>query len=148
MNLSISIDATPEAVFAVVADVEHAPDRIDGYERVEMLTDGPVRVGTKWRETRRVKNKQSVEEWEMTAFERPSGFSAYCDSQGYDVHWTMRVDPEGDANRLTLHMTTKPRTWIGTLMTPVEWILSGICKRMVCKDLESTKAYIERSAST
>jgi len=148
MNLSININATPEAVFAVVSDVENSPDRIDWFEKVDMLTDGPVRVGTKWRETRRMNNKQCVEEWEMTAFESPNYFSAYCDSQGYDVEWTMRVDPEGDGSRLTLDMKTKPRTFIGKLMTPVEWLMSGMCKTIVRKDLESTKAYIEQGEST
>ena len=148
MNLSIRIDATPEAVFAVISDVENSPDRIDGFEKVDMLTDAPVGVGTKWRETRRMNNKQSVEEWEMTAFDSPNYFSAYCDSGGYDVEWTMRIDPEGDGSRLALDMTTRPRTFIGKLMTPVEWLMSGMCKRMVRQDLESTKAYIEQGAST
>ncbi len=147
MNLSISISATPETVFAVVSDVENSPDRIDWFEKVDMLTDGPVRVGTKWRETRRMNNKQCVEEWEMTAFESPIYFSAYCDSQGYDVQWTMRVDPEGDGSRLTLDMTTRPRTFIGKLLTPVEWVMARMMKTMVRKDLESTKAYIEQGSS-
>lgn len=147
INLNISINATPEVVFAVVSDVENSPDRIDWYEKVDMLTGGPVRVGTKWRETRRTNNKQSVEEWEMTAFESPNYFSAYCDSQGYDVQWTMRVHPEGDGSRLTLDMTTKPRTLIGKLMTPVEWLMSAMCKKMVRKDLENTKAFIEQRSS-
>ena len=146
MNLSIRIQAAPEAVFAVVSDFENSPDRIDCYEKVDMLTDGPVGVGTKWRETRRMNNKQSVEEWEVTAFESPNYFTAYCDSQGYDVEWTMRVDPEGDVSRLTLEMTTKPRTFIGKLLTPVEWLLSTMMKSMVRKDLESTKAYIEQGS--
>lgn len=147
MNLSISINATPETVFATVSDVENSPNRIDWYEKVDMLTDGPVRVGTKWREIRRMYNKQSVEEWTMTAFESPHYFSACCDSQGYDVEWTMRVDPENDGSRLTLNMTTKPRTFIGKLMAPVEWLMSAMCKKMVRKDLESTKAYIEQGLS-
>lgn len=144
INLSISINATPEAVFAVISDFENSPDRIDWFEKVEMLTDGPVRVGTKWRETRRMKNKQSVEEWKMTAFESPNHFSAYCDSQGYDVEWTMRVSPEGDGSRLTWDMTTKPRTFVGKLLTPVEWLMLGMMKTITRKDLESTKAYIEK----
>ena len=148
IHLSVSINATPETVFAVVSDVENSPDRIDWYEKVDMLTDGPVRVGTKWRETRRMNNKQSVEEWEMMAFDSPNYFSAYCDSQGYDVEWTMRVDAEGDGSRLTLGMATRPRTFIGKLLTPVEWLMSGVCKRMVRKDLESTKAYIEQQDSS
>ena len=148
MNLSISINATPEVVFAVVSDVENSPDRIDWFEKVDMLTDGPVRVGTRWRETRRMNNNQSVEQWEMTAFESPHFFSAHCDSNGYDVEWTMRVDPEGDGSRLTLEMTTKPRTFIGKLLTPIEWLMSGMCRRIVRKDLEGTKAFIEQGSST
>ena len=143
MNLSVAIDATPEAVFAVVSDVENAPNVIDGYEKVDMLTDGPVGVGTKWRETRRMNNRLSVEQWEMTAFESPNYFSAYCDSQGYDVQWTMRVAPEGNGSQLTLDMTTEPRTVFGKLMTPIEWLMSAMCRKMVQKDLECTKKYIE-----
>ncbi len=148
INLSISINAAQQTVFNVVSDVENSPDRIDWFEKVNMLTDGPVRVGTKWRETRHMNNRQSVEEWEMTAFENPNYLSAYCDSHGYDVEWTMRVDPEGDGSKLTLDMTTRPRTFVGKLMTPVEWFMSGMMKKIVLKDLESTKAYIEKHAST
>ena len=61
MNLNVTINATPETVFAVVSDVANSPKRIDWYEKVDMLTNGPVRVGTKWRETRRMSNKLSVE---------------------------------------------------------------------------------------
>ncbi len=148
MNLSILISAAPEAVFAAVSDVENSPDRIDWYEKVEMLTDGPVRVGTKWRETRCMNKQRSVEEWEMTAFESPDYFSAYSDSHGYDVIWTMRVEPAREFSRLALEMTTRPRTFIGKLMTPVEWLMSGMMKSIVRKDLESTKAYIERNSTT
>ena len=59
----------------------------------------------------------------------------------------MRVDPEGQGSRLTLEMATKPRTFIGKLMTPVELLLSGVCKKIVRKDLESTKAYIEQKGA-
>lgn len=147
INSGVTINATPETVFTVVSDFENSPDRIDWYEKVEMLTDGPVHIGTKWRETRRMNNRQSIEEWEVTAFESPNTFTAYCDSQDYDVEWTMRVAPDGEASRLTLKMTTRPRTFIGKLMPPVEWLMSGMCRKMVRKDLESTKAYIEQGSS-
>lgn len=143
MNLSVSINASPEVVFNVIADFENSPDRIEWYENVEMLTDGPVGVGTKWRETRVMNNKQSLEDWELTAFERPNYLSAYCDSQGYDVSYTMRVEPEDGGSRLSLEMTTSPRTMLGKLLTPIEWLMSGMMKKIVSKDLVSTKAYIE-----
>lgn len=147
INLSIGINATPEDVFEVVSDVEKSPDRLHGYEKVELLTDGPVRVGTKWRETRNMSGKHSVQEWEMTAFDSPKRFSAYCDAEGYDVEWTMGVEAVGDVSRLTLNMTTKPRTFIGKLLTPVELLMASMCKGIVRRDLESTKAYIEQRSS-
>ena len=143
MNLSISINAAPETVFDVIADIEKSPERIEWYEHVEMLTEGPVGVGTKWRETRVMNNKKSFEDWELTAFERPSYFTAYCDSHGYDVNYTMRVQPEGDGSKLSLDMTTNPRSLTGKLMKPWEWLMSGMMKKIVLKDLESTRAYIE-----
>ena len=60
----------------------------------------------------------------------------------------MGVEPDCDGTRLTLNMTTKPRTFIGKLLTPVELLMSSMCKAMVRKDLESTKAYIEQGSST
>lgn len=146
MNLSIGIDAPPESVFDVVSDFEHSPDRIEWFERVEMLTDGPTRVGSRWRETRVMKGKRSSEDWELTAYEPPSHFSAYCDSQGYDVNYTMRVEPEGSGSKLSLEMTTSPRTFVGKLMTPLEWLMAGMMRKIVLKDLESTKAFIERKS--
>lgn len=143
MNLGIDIDATPETVFKVVSDFENSPNRIDWFEKVEMLTEGPLAVGTKWRETRVMNKRQSIEEWELTAFDCPNSFSAYCDSQGYDVKYTMRVEPQRNGSRLTMEMTTQPRTLIGKLMTPLEWLMAGMMKKIVLKDLESTKAYIE-----
>ena len=43
--------------------------------------------------------------------------------------------------------TTRPRTFVGKLLTPVETILSGMMRSVVRRDLESTKADIERNTS-
>ena len=147
LNLSIGINAKTETVFDVISDIENSPDRIEWYENVEMLTDGPVGVGTKWRETRVLNDRQSFEDWELTEFDPPNYFSAYCDSQGYDVNYTMSVQPEGSGSKLSINMTTKPRTIIGKLMTPLEWMMAGMMRKIVFKDLESLKAYIERNSS-
>ena len=143
MILSVEIDAAPETVFDVVADIESSPDRHQDIKKIEILTEGPIDTGTKWRETRVVLKRESVEEMEITAFQRPTHYSVYCDSCGYDVRWTMRVDPRGEGSTLTLDMASKPRTFIGKLMTPVEWSMAGMMKKGVAKDLESIKAYIE-----
>ena len=87
--------------------------------------------------------QQSIEEGEITAFNAPQTYSAYCDSQGYDINLSMSVAPETDGSRLSLIMSTTPRTMMGKLMTPIEWMMSGMMKSIVRKDLENTKAFIE-----
>lgn len=143
MNLSVDIDASPEAVFAMISDIENSADRVEGIEKIEMLTDGPVGVGTKWRETRVMMKKEAVEEMEITAFERPSYYTVYCDSCGCDIEWTMRVEPKGNGCSLTLEMSSKSRTLMSKLFAPLGWLMSGMMKKCVVKDLENIKAYVE-----
>ncbi len=92
-------------------------------------------------------NRRSFEDWEITTFERPKYLSACCDSRGYDVDCTMRVDPDGSGSKLSLKMTTKPRTFVGKLITPLEWLMSGMMRKIALKDLAGTKAYIEQHSS-
>jgi hypothetical protein len=44
-------------------------------------------------------------------------------------------------------MTTKARTFLGKLMTPLGWLLSGMMKKCVVKDLENIKAFIEKKGA-
>jgi carbon monoxide dehydrogenase subunit G len=145
LNLSIDIDAAPETVFDVIADLENAAERIEGIEKMEILTEGPIGVGTKWRETRVMMKKEAVEEMEITAFERPNFYTAYAYSCGCDMIFTMRVEPRGAGSKLTMDWHSKARTFFGKLMTPLGWLMMGMMKKCVIKDLEDIKAYIEKA---
>ena len=46
------VEAPVEKTFAVYSDVTNAAGRIKGIRKIELLTPGPVGVGTKFRETR------------------------------------------------------------------------------------------------
>ena len=50
-------------------DVEHAADTLSGIGAVEMLTEGPYAVGTRWRETRSMMGMTASEEMEVTEVE-------------------------------------------------------------------------------
>ncbi|MGH2577387.1 MAG: SRPBCC family protein [Actinomycetota bacterium] len=65
-------------------------------ERVEMLSEGPFGVGTRWRETRRMLGKEATEEMYVTASEAPTRYVAEADSRG--VHYVSEfvLTPEGD----------------------------------------------------
>ena len=78
-----------------------------------MLTEGSVGVGTRWRETRAMMKKEAVEEMEVTAFESPSYYTVHCDSCGYVVEWTFRVEPSAGGSTLSLVMTSTAQTSAG-----------------------------------
>jgi carbon monoxide dehydrogenase subunit G len=54
------IEATPTQVWSVVTDRDRAEQVLTGVSRVELMTDGPYAVATRWRETRRMLG------WEVT----------------------------------------------------------------------------------
>ncbi|MEL7485039.1 MAG: SRPBCC family protein, partial [Planctomycetota bacterium] len=72
IHVSETVNASIEDVFAVASDIANAAERIGGIDSVEMLTEGPVGMGTKWRETRTMFGKQADETMWITAWEPPA----------------------------------------------------------------------------
>ena len=54
IDLERLVQARVERVWEVLTDVAHADQTLSG---VELITEGPYRVGTRWRETRRMFGK-------------------------------------------------------------------------------------------
>jgi hypothetical protein len=48
------VAAPVERVFDVFTDVEHGPERVSNIQKIEMLTVGGVKLGSRWLETREV----------------------------------------------------------------------------------------------
>lgn len=141
--LDIDVDASPETVWAQISDLEGAPERITGIDKIEILTDGPIGVGTEWRETRTMMGKAQTERMKIEAWEPGSHYTVYSDSCGCDFHWTMRVVPRGEHATLRTEMHTKARTLMAKLMTPLGWLMSGVMKKCVRQDLEDLKRSAE-----
>jgi uncharacterized protein YndB with AHSA1/START domain len=52
VTVSSQIAAPVERVFQLFTDVEHGPAHVSGIKKIEMLTPGHFKLGTRWRETR------------------------------------------------------------------------------------------------
>ncbi|MEY8741472.1 hypothetical protein AB9M62_18510 [Bacillales bacterium AN1005] len=55
---SVIITEPVDVVFAYFANMSYAPEYMSNVEETEKLTDGPVGVGTKYRELRKVRGKK------------------------------------------------------------------------------------------
>ena len=140
------IEAPVETVFRLATDVDHWAGRITGITKVERLTNGPVGVGTRFKETRMMFGKQATETMEFSAFEPNRRYQLTADSCGALYQTEFRFEPDGTGTRLSVDMRVTARSFFAKLMKPLAWLMCGMMKKCLMKDLDDLKAAAERPA--
>lgn len=133
--LTKSVASRPLAVFKVVADITSWPQIIGGVQSIELLTPGPIRVGTRFSQTRIMFGQRTTNEMTVTILERPRRLRLISE----DRHIPYELDHVIDAvhmagTRLTLIFGARPeveaRRTILSFVTPViETTLRGELER-------------------
>ena len=138
------VEASPQEVFAVAADFPNAARVIQAIEKVEMLTEGPVGVGTRFRETRTMFGKEATEEMEVAVFEPPHRYVLHAESHGSKYVSGLTFEPEDAGTRVTMHFDAEPLTFfakvMSLLMKPMLKKMAQICE----KDLKDLGEHVER----
>ena len=107
VQIERDVAASPEEVWRVLTDLAHAAETLSGVSRVELLTDGPYTVGTRWRETRKMFGKEATEEMRVTAVEAPARTTVEADSAGVNYVTVFTLTPTGDGTRLAMAFTAR-----------------------------------------
>ncbi|MBN9518006.1 SRPBCC family protein [bacterium] len=137
------VNAPIPTVFAAFSDFEHAADRVTDIVRTEMLTPGPVGVGTKFKETRKVFGKESTETMEVTAFEPNQLIELTANSCGAEFKSRFTFAPDGPATRVGVDVRTRALSVFAKLFTPMAYLMMGTIKACVRRDIEQIKAGVE-----
>lgn len=139
MQHTVTVDAPPERVWAVVADVERWPERIPTVHAVERLDAGPLRVGSR---TRLEQPRLPTAVWTVTELTEGSSYTWESRSPGVTVTAAHVVEPHPDGSRLTLTVTVSgPMSRIGWLMT------RSLTKRYVETEAASLRRVAEDPAA-
>lgn len=93
--LSRPVAATPERVWNILTDIPRAADTLRGVDDIEMLTEPPYVVGTRWRETRTMFDKKATEELWVTTADAPHRTVVEAESSGTHYTTTFTVVPDG-----------------------------------------------------
>jgi hypothetical protein len=141
------VNAARELVFAVASDVEHWPSVFRVVERIERLTEGPMRVGARFRETRDVGGRQRTAEFEVTEFDRPHRFVTQASMCGSLITYEHRLIPDIAGTLVELTLTTKPVSVPAKVMSPLAALMMGSMKKLIDADLEDLKAAAEQQAA-
>ena len=143
ITIKKQIQGPPEKVFEYAADLHKAADRISGIRKLEVLTDGPIGVGTRWRETRMIFKKEATEEMEITAFEPPKSYSVGAESHGCRYLSDFRFHPNGEGTEVEWVFQAVPLTFMAKAMSVMMKPMMKSMTKMCEKDLDDLKAAVE-----
>jgi uncharacterized protein YndB with AHSA1/START domain len=143
MSISREVNAPPSRVFAVASDLRNAPQFMRAITKLEVLTDGPVRAGTRFRETRKMFGREATEEMEIVAIDPPRSYTIACDNHGCRYRTEMRIEPKGRGSEISMHFRAEPLTFIAKA---IGYLMKPLAKKMMkeCgKDLEDIAKHAE-----
>ncbi|WP_445488967.1 SRPBCC family protein [Niallia sp. 03133] len=76
-----------ELVFAYMANLGNAPEYMRNVEETHKITEGPIEIGTKYQEIRKVRGKKAVSEIEYLSFEENVSYKTRSNSNGLIVDY-------------------------------------------------------------
>ncbi|MGW7434567.1 SRPBCC family protein [Streptomyces sp. NPDC054849] len=144
------INASTERVWQGLTDLANMPAVLSGVDSVEVLSDGPFAVGTRWRETRRMFGKQATEEMWITACTVHKRYVVEAESHNthYISEFTLRAEgPEVTVVRMTF--SARPPGGLGGLLAKVFGALGArTVARAIAQDLKDVAASVESAPSS
>jgi hypothetical protein len=97
------IQAVPAEVMAFATNPDNAPKVSHGVQKMEQLPDGPLQVGTQYRETRLMNGRPATTELEVTTYDEASGkYSVTSELSGISVTYHYTFKPENGGTRINL----------------------------------------------
>lgn len=141
---SIEIERRPEEVFAYLDDLSRHGEWQGQIVSVQVETDGPTRVGTKVRETRRIGGREQAMTYEVTEHDPPRSFGfRVLDGPVRPVgHGTVEPVGDGSRSRVTIELDMQGHGLGGKVLAP---LATAQARKQVPKDQQRLKERLESS---
>jgi uncharacterized membrane protein len=139
---SIEINRRPEDVFAYLDDVKRHGEWQEQIVDVQPQDDGPLRVGSRVKETRRVPGGDRAMTYEITEHNPPRQSSFQVLDGPIRAIGTVSVEPVGDESRsrVTITIDFKGHGLAGKVLLPVA---KTQARRQIPKDQARMKELLE-----
>lgn len=142
---TLPVNASPEAIWAIISDIENATNNISAIEKIEVI-DLPSSglVGLKWIETRTMFGKTATETMWITESETNAYYQTRAENHGAIYISRMFIQKKGDANHIGMSFDGTPQTFGAKLMMfMMGWMFKKATKKAIIKDLEDIKKAAE-----
>lgn len=149
VETSVVIQAPRQVVWDVVTDIEHAAERIEAIESVEVL-ERPESglVGFKWKEARRMMGKTATEVMWITEAVEPVFYETRAESHGAVYTSRISLEEQGESTKLTMRFQGRPVTTMAKVFTAcLGFLFTGGMRKALTRDLEDIKGTVEGEVS-
>ncbi len=147
INISRQIAAPRELVFEVCSDFPNAAETIAAINRIEMLTEGPVGLGTRFKESRTLFGREATEEMEVIEFVPPQQYTLGANTMGARFETTFRFTDEGHETQVEIQMQVTPESLFSKIMSPLNKVMMGSIKKFIESDLDSIESAVKQRLS-
>ena len=133
------ISRPPRDVFDFMVSPDNAPKVVPSVKRMVKLTEGPVGVGTRYRETRLMDGRERQAELDVVAYEPDQKYAMKNVTEGIETVYRYTFHPETDGTRVDLHCEVKAGG-LKKLMLP---LVASILKKEDGDHLQRLKKALE-----
>ena len=147
MRLEISdvVKAPVARVFELATDIDRAREWLPPDVRTVKLTDGPTRVGSRYRETRKILGRDDTQVYEITLLDAPKRAEVCANGKQGEFRFRLDFEPVDDhTTRLIMSGTTARMGCIGFFFAP---IIRHVMRKDMAGDLAALKRWIEEVTS-
>lgn len=134
-----------DKVYVGLLDLDAAKHWMQGFVRIERIDEGPMKVGSGWKETRKMMGHEATEVFEVLSLE-PDTILLYVDGKkgttgSGEYYYKYIVKDLGNETEVTLHAEIKGLKGITKLIGK---LMVGTFKKMTAKDMDALKRYLEK----
>jgi uncharacterized protein YndB with AHSA1/START domain len=138
VEVALEIERSPQEVFDYLTDVDRVPEW--QASALESHADGPLGVGARIHETRRLLGRDAHTELEVSAFDPPKRLTLNTISGPVKVDIDHRLETHGDGTLLHVVAEADPGLMLGFARPVIE----RQAKREVRGDFDRLKELLER----
>ena len=151
MNCSVTrtLSAPPDRVFAILTDLDGAAENVRAIVRLEKLTPGPTRVGTRWRETRKMFGREASVVMEFKRLDPPRRIEVTAGKPGCAYLSVFELVPDGAGRtRVTMTFSAEATGVMAWLMKPLGAMLKGTMRKAMEADFDDFERVAAGAAAT
>ncbi|KKI90639.1 polyketide cyclase / dehydrase and lipid transport [Bacillus sp. SA1-12] len=140
------IKVPKQKAYEGLLDLDSAKQWMQGFVGINRLDEGPLRVGSQWKETRKMFGKEATEHFEVVELNEPDKIVLRCDGtkgttgKGEFV-FTYILASTNDSTEVSLYGEIKGLTGLAKFFGKM---MAGAFKKACAKDLDALKGYLEK----